>query len=99
VTRSGVQGTFRAPRELWTTEHKTTEAKINDLSQDQERIRKNPESLNRVSGRTELVQRYAGQLAQFEIQIAAQRDRQSEIRAKETQLNAALEDRIAKMAF
>jgi flagellar biosynthesis chaperone FliJ len=80
-------------------EQKATEVKINNLSQGQERIRKNLESLNRVSGQTELVQRYAGQLAQFETQIAAQRDHQSEICAKEPQLHAALEDRIAKMAF
>ena len=51
-----------------------TQQEFTDLTRDQERLRQNIESLNRVSGQQEQVQQYARQLAAQESQLAALRD-------------------------
>jgi hypothetical protein len=76
-----------------------TTNKITSIGQDEGRVRSNLESLNRVSGQQDLVQKYAGELAKLEQQIAQLRDRQGELNAKNAQLQATLDDRIDKMAF
>ncbi len=59
-----------------------TEVEINELNQDQSRLRENLNALNRVTGQQEQVQRYAKQLADQEAQMAALRDRLSAARKR-----------------
>jgi predicted nuclease with TOPRIM domain len=62
-------------------------------------VRQNIESLNRVSGQQDLVQKYARQLETQETQIAGLRDRLGELRKKKAQLSEELNSQIEKMEF
>src|SRR5262249_17947336 len=61
-------------------EIRRTEAGVNELVRDQERMRSNIASLNKVSGEQQQVQTYARQLAAQEAQIASLRDRSAELK-------------------
>jgi hypothetical protein len=76
-----------------------TQQEFKDLSQDQQRLRQNISSLNRVSGQQEQVQKYARQLAIQETQLAALRDRLAELRKKKAALESELNSLIEKMEF
>ncbi|MDX2152042.1 MAG: hypothetical protein SFV54_14990 [Bryobacteraceae bacterium] len=65
-----------------------TETEISELNQDQSRLRENLNSLNRVTGQQEQVQRYAKQLADQELQMATLRDRLSAARRRKATLEA-----------
>jgi hypothetical protein len=58
----------------------------NEFTSDQQRLRQNIDSLNRVSGQQDLVQQYARQLAAQETQLAGLRDRLAELRKKKAAL-------------
>jgi hypothetical protein len=75
------------------------EAGINGIARDQDRIRQNINSLNKVSGQQEQVQKYARQLADQEIQLASLRDRQSEFERKRAALQSELNSLIEKIDF
>jgi hypothetical protein len=75
------------------------EKELRELSQDQQRIRENLASLNRVAGQQEQVQRYAQQLAGTEARIAALRDQTNERRRAKTALESELSGLIEKMEF
>ncbi len=81
-----------------TESHHATE-QINTIVRDQERIRQNINSLNHVSGQQDQVQKYAKQLADQEAQLAALRDRQSDLDRKKTTLQSDLNSLIEKMDF
>jgi hypothetical protein len=70
-----------------------------DLTRDQDRLRQNIESLNRVSGQQEQVQQYARQLATQETRLVALRDRQAELRKTKAALESGLNALIEKMDF
>jgi hypothetical protein len=70
-----------------------------DLTRDQDRLRQNIESLNRISGQQEQVQQYARQLATQETRLAALRDRQAELRKTKAALESQLNVLIEKMDF
>jgi chromosome segregation ATPase len=72
---------------------------IHTATTDEERVRKNVESLNRVSGQQEVVQKYAAQLAQLETKIATLNDQQSDTANKNAALSAELNDLIEKLTF
>jgi hypothetical protein len=76
-----------------------TEKEISDVVRDQDRIRQNILSLNNVSGQQEQVQKYAQQLARQETQLAALRDRLSELRKKKVALETELSALIDKVEF
>lgn len=76
-----------------------TEAGINGIARDQDRIRQNINSLNQVSGQQEQVQKYARRLADQETQLAALRDRQSEFERKRAGLQSELNSLIEKIDF
>jgi len=65
-------------------------SQINDLTNDENRIRENISSLNNVSGQQQQVQTYARQLDAHEQQLAGLRDRQAELKRKKSTLEAAL---------
>lgn len=76
-------------------EARRVEAEMNEINRDQDRLRQNINSLNRVAGQQEQVNRYAAELAKGDGRLAQLRDRQSELRksraALETELNALIE--------
>lgn len=76
-----------------------TDTEINNMVNDQERIRRNIQSLNQVSGQQEQVQKYARQLSTQENQLAALRDRASELKKQKGTLESNLGAVIEKLDF
>ena len=72
---------------------------VNNMAQDQSRIRNNIESLNRVSGQQDQVQQYARQLAAAEVRLVALRDEQSALRKKKTALETELNGIMERLEF
>jgi hypothetical protein len=70
-----------------------------DLTNDEERIRRNIGSLNGVGGQQQQVQTYARQLDAAEQQLAALRDRQAELEKKKAALQGELDRLIEALAF
>ena len=70
-----------------------------EVVRDQQRIRQNIDSLNRVSGQQEQVQKYALELARQEAQLASLRDGLNELRKKKAALAAELNALILKVEF
>ena len=75
------------------------QADLNNLTQDEDRQRRNIESLRNVAGQQDLVQQYARQLAAAEVKLAGLRDQESELQRKKTGLEAELNGLIEKAAF
>ena len=75
------------------------QADLNNLTQDEERQRRNIESLRSVAGQQNLVQQYAGQLAAAEVKLAGLRDQESLLQKKKTSLEADLNGLIEKAEF
>lgn len=76
-----------------------TDIDLRELMNDQNRIRQNIESLNRVAGQQEQVAKYSRELAAQETKLAALRDAQAEQRRKRTALESELTSMIEKMEF
>jgi hypothetical protein len=76
-------------------EIRQTQTDLANISQDQDRLRRNLESLRNIAGQQELVQQYARQLAESEAKLAGLRDRETQLRraraAQEADVNALLE--------
>jgi hypothetical protein len=72
---------------------------INELVQDQERVRQNLASLNRVNGQEAQVRKYAGDLAASEAKLATLRDTQSAARRRAVTLQSELNGLIQKLEF
>ena len=75
------------------------QADLNSLTQDEERQRRNIESLRNVAGQQNLVQQYAGQLAAAEVKLAGLRDQESALQRKKTTLEGELNGLIEKAEF
>lgn len=80
-------------------EQKRAQAQIGEIVRDQDRIRQNIDSLNRVSGQQQQVQTYAAQLASQESQLAGLRDRNAELERRRASEQAELDSIIEKMSF
>ena len=76
-----------------------TDADINGVVNDQNRVRQNLTSLNHVSGQEEQVQKYARQLATQENRLAALRDHASDLRKQKDTLESNLNSLIEKLEF
>jgi hypothetical protein len=76
-----------------------TDEQINEIVRDQDRLRQNIMSLNRVNGQQDQVQKYAAQLASQETQLASLRDTQSELRKKKAALEGELNKLIDTVEF
>ncbi len=70
-----------------------------ELTADQDRIRKNIESLNRVSGQQDQVQHYAAQLADQEAELAKLSDQAQQLRSRRNDLEQSLNELIEKTEF
>jgi hypothetical protein len=75
------------------------EKQIRELTSDEDRIRRNIESLNSVSGQQQQVQNYARQLDTHEQQLAGLRDRQAELQKKKSALETDLSKMIDALSF
>jgi hypothetical protein len=75
------------------------QTQIRDLTSDEQRIRENINSLNRVTSQQQLVQNYAKQLDASEQQLAQLRDRQAELQKKKTALQSELDKLVEGLAF
>ena len=69
------------------------------ITQDQERLRRNIESLRNVAGQQDQVQNYARQLASAESKLAGLRDNESEQRRKKAGLEGELNSLMDRMQF
>lgn len=78
---------------------KQIQGDMNGLTQDQERWRRNIESLRNVAGQQEQVQNYARQLASGESKLAALRDNESDQRRKKATLEGDLNALMDKIQF
>ncbi|BDC51247.1 hypothetical protein F183_A35630 [Bryobacterales bacterium F-183] len=76
-----------------------SEAELNDLAGDQDRLRKNIESLSRVNGQNDQVQTYSRQLASQESTMAKLRDAAREQRRKKAALDTELLAMLDKLNF
>ena len=76
-----------------------SDADVNAIVHDQDRIRQNINSLRQVSGQNDQVQRYSKQLADQEIDLASRRDKESELKKQKTTLEAAMNAAIEKLSF
>ncbi|MGD0298778.1 MAG: DUF4139 domain-containing protein [Bryobacteraceae bacterium] len=75
------------------------DTEINNLVTDQERIRRNIQSLNNVSGQQEQVQKYARQLSTQESQLATLRDHANDLKKQKSTLQTNLDTQIEKLDF
>lgn len=76
-----------------------TESRRSELDKDQQRLRENIASLNRVAGQQAQVQKYAAQLAEQEAALTALRDRLAELRNKKAALETELNRLIETLEF
>lgn len=76
-----------------------TRAQTNALERDQQRMRQNIESLNRVSGQNEQVQRYARTLADQEVRIAELRTREGDLESKRMAAESEINSLIERLEF
>jgi hypothetical protein len=75
------------------------EGQSNEIVADESRLRQNIESLNRVNGQQEQVNKYAGELAARETQLAKLRDQTAAARSQMTKLSDDLNVMIEKLEF
>ena len=69
------------------------------LNSDEDRVRRNIQSLNNVAGQQQQVQTYARQLDAQEQQLAALRDKQAELQKKRTSLQGELDKMVEALTF
>jgi hypothetical protein len=75
------------------------EKQIQELFQDQTRLRQNISSLNAVSGQQQRVQEYAQRLAAQETELAGLRDRKSELERKQAALEQQVNDMVETLVI
>ena len=76
-----------------------TDTEISNMVNDQERVRRNIQSLNQVSGQQEQVQKYARQLSTQENQLATLRDHASELKKQKATVESNLNGLIERLDF
>jgi hypothetical protein len=80
-------------------EMQQSDAEVDRLAKDAQRVRQNLDSLNRVSGQQAQVQTYAKQLADIETRVAALRDKRAAAETRQQQLMTELNTTIEAMQF
>ena len=81
------------------TELESTSQQSAEIIKDQERLRQNLGSLNRVAGQEALVQKYVKDLADQENTIAQLRDKTAQLRKRKIALESELSSLIDKLEF
>ncbi len=72
---------------------------MDELTQDQTRLRQNIDSLNKVSSQADKVNQYSSRLNDNEVKLAELRDKRNELKQTVASLDAELADAIAKLRF
>ena len=72
---------------------------MSGLNADEDRVRRNIQSLNNVAGQQQQVQTYARQLDAAEQQLAALRDKQAELQKKKSALQGELDKLVEALTF
>jgi hypothetical protein len=72
---------------------------MSGLNADEDRVRRNIQSLNNVAGQQQQVQTYARQLDTAEQQLAALRDKQAELQKKKSALQGELDKLVEALTF
>jgi len=80
-------------------EQQRVEQQINDLEQDQNRLRSNISTLRNVAGQEQQVQTYSGRLASQEGELVALRDRQAALRTQIGEQQLRLNELIETLEF
>jgi hypothetical protein len=75
------------------------DSQMRQLTADEDRIRRNIQSLNNVSGRQQQVQAYARQIDTVEQQLAALRDQQADLQKQKTAMQSDLDKLIESLTF
>ncbi len=75
------------------------DAQMRGLTADEDRVRRNIQSLNNVAGQQQQVQTYARQLDTLEQQLAALRDKQADLQKKKTTLHTDLDKLVEALTF
>ena len=75
------------------------DAQTRGLNADEDRVRRNIQSLNNVAGQQQQVQTYARQLDAQEQQLAALRDKQAELQKKRSALQTELDKLVQALTF
>jgi hypothetical protein len=75
------------------------DAQMRGLTADEERVRRNIQSLNNVAGQQQQVQTYARQLDTQEQQMASLRDKQGELQKKKSALQGELDKMMEALSF
>jgi hypothetical protein len=78
---------------------KQLQADLTTGASDQDRLRRNIDSLRNVAGQQDLVQQYARQLAASEAKLAGLRDQESQLRKQKASLEAELNSLLEKAEF
>jgi len=72
---------------------------MEELTQDQTRLRENIDSLNKVSGQEDQVRQYSARLNENEVKLAQMRDRRNELKAQVSELNAQVLAAVGGLRF
>jgi hypothetical protein len=75
------------------------DAQTRQFTSDEDRVRRNIQSLNNVSGQQQQVQSYARQLDTIEQQLAGLRDKQADLQKKKTALQSDLDKLVEALTF
>jgi hypothetical protein len=75
------------------------DAQMRGLTADEDRVRRNIQSLNNVAGQQQQVQTYARQLDSQEQQLAGLRDRQAELQKKRSTMQSELDKSVEALTF
>ncbi len=72
---------------------------MDELTQDQTRLRENIDSLNKVSGQEDKVRQYSTRLNENEVKLAQMRDQRNELKQKVSDGNAQVTAAVGKLQF
>ncbi len=99
--RQQLQQTLQKKRDIAALDGqlKQAQADMTGLTQDQERLRRNIDSLRNVAGQQDQVQQYARQLAAGESKLAGLRDSESDLRRKKAAAEADLNALLDRLQF
>jgi len=101
AARSQLQQILDAKRQIADLDNQIhqLDSDISSTVSDQDRIRKNIQSLNQVSGQQDQVQKYARQLGAMESTLASSRDKLSDLKKQKAADEARLNTQIEKLNF
>jgi hypothetical protein len=80
-------------------EQQRTDERVNEFSQDENRLRNNINTLRNVSGQEQKVGEYSEQLADLGVRLVALRDQQAQLRQQSDTLTRQLNDLVETLEF